>query len=653
MKKVVLKSLRLINFRGAKERKIEFGEKETFISGANGTGKSTIYDAFLWLLFGKDAQNRCDFEIKRIEDGKTLRRTDAVVIGTLDVDGEEVVLKRALVEEWVKPRGATEAVFKSNKTNCFFNDVPIKVTEYQVRVNNIVDDTVFKLITNPDYFPNMKWQEQREQLFQLAGTISDREIAASRPEYLELLDRISGKSLSDYRKELNAKKRKLKDELEQIQPRIDQTRKLMPEKKDFKEYEAQLALIDEDIAKVDKAISDKVEAENRLLEQSRKRMQKINELKGERQSLVFKIQSELKESEYKGNTERRDIELKIKITENESKTLQKSVQSAQKNIDDGKALVEKTMKDVEDLRRLWHDENEKTYDGDDTCRLCGQPLPISMRVNALQMFRDEKDRKLSDITEKGVIANEKVKELEKNIKNDEMRLEDIVDEAMKKEALLSELKETLSNMPMPEKAPDAKTHIESNERYIALSEEIATLENAVTERVPDNSILQEQKKELVKKRDDVKSILSDKDIIAKCEKEIEELEEKGRDVAQQIANVERDEDISSGFTKAKIEECEKRVNSLFSFVTFKLFDYTNEGNEYETCVPLINGIPYPVANTAGQVNAGLDIINALTRFNNVCAPIFIDGRERVNEIIDTESQIINLSVSKDKELVII
>lgn len=107
-----------------------------------------------------------------------------------------------------------------------------------------------------------------------------------------------------------------------------------------------------------------------------------------------------------------------------------------------------------------------------------------------------------------------------------------------------------------------------------------------------------------------------------------------------------------GFTKAKINECENRINGLFTHVTFKLYDYTLEGNAVETCVPLVNGIPFFVANTAGRINAGLDIINALCRFYNVSAPIFIDSRESVNNLIPTDSQIINLVVSHDKEIVV-
>ena len=146
--------------------------------------------------------------------------------------------------------------------------------------------------------------------------------------------------------------------------------------------------------------------------------------------------------------------------------------------------------------------------------------------------------------------------------------------------------------------------------------------------------------------------LSARDQIKKCDDEIARLEASGKDLAQQIADAEKEEYTITQFTKAKIDECERRINGMFKMVKFRLFDHTVDGNEFEVCVPLIDGVPYQAANTAKQVNAGLDIINALCKFNGVCAPIFIDNRESVNTLIETESQIINLVVTTDKELVI-
>ena len=116
MKKVILKSLSLTNWKGEKQRTTEFNEVETTISGENGLGKTRHFDAFMWLLFGKDSQDRKDFNIKSIVDGKPLEKVECEVSGILYVDGDEISLRRAYVEDWEKPRGQVEQVFKGNHT---------------------------------------------------------------------------------------------------------------------------------------------------------------------------------------------------------------------------------------------------------------------------------------------------------------------------------------------------------------------------------------------------------------------------------------------------------------------------------------------------------------------------------------------------------
>jgi ABC-type proline/glycine betaine transport system ATPase subunit len=219
--------------------------------------------------------------------------------------------------------------------------------------------------------------------------------------------------------------------------------------------------------------------------------------------------------------------------------------------------------------------------------------------------------------------------------------------------LIKELQKELSELPKVEK----ETIVVDEElpEFLELAKKIAALEKEVsdTKTGDDNgSELRNQKFVLQNQIRDCENKLWNRYLIDKYTQEIAELETKGKDLAQQIADVEREEYVIMQFTRAKIDECEKRINGLFHHVTFKLFDYTLDGNEFECCIPLVNGVPFDVANTAGRVNAGLDIINALVKFYGVSAPIFIDNRESVNNIIDTQSQIINLVVTKDKELVI-
>lgn len=651
MKKVILKSLSLTNWKGEKQRTTEFNDVETTIMGDNGLGKTRHFDAFMWLLFGKDSQDRKDYNIKTLVDGKPLQKVDCEVSGILDVDGEEIKLRRAYVEDWVKPRGQVEQVFKGNHTETYFNDVPLNVSEYQKRINAIIDDSVFKMVTNPLFFANMKWQDQREQLFQLAGTITDGEIAAQKPEYAALLDKISGKSMVDFKREISARKKHLKDDLAQIQPRIDQTTRLMPENMDFDKLEKELTGVDAEIAEIDKAISDKTAAIRKQYEGVQAKQNQINELKQKRQQVLFTEKERSREAAFAANANRRELENNIKETENEIATMQRGVQLSQRELTGLQERLASKKTEVDNLRKSWYDENAVEYQGDDICHECGQVLPEEMRANARQMFADSKAKKLAQITQKGSELGKEATQLEQDIAQAESSLKNAENELQEKRDKLVELNKQIVELPV---VGESEVKPEEIHEYVQLTGQIKTLEATLesgTEKI-DTTDLQNRKKGFQQMRDEIKERLAKRELIAAYTKEIADLEAKGKDLAQQIADVEREEYTIQNFTKAKIDECERRINGLFSLVRFKLFEYTIDGNESETCVPLVDGVPFPSVNTAGKVNAGLDIINALCRFYNVCAPIFIDGRESVNRLIQTESQIINLVVSNDKNLII-
>lgn len=641
----------MVNFMGEKQRTTDFHDVETSIYGENGLGKTRHFNAFMWLLFGKDVQDRKDFNIKSIVNGQPLKKVDSEVSGILNVDGEDIKLRRVYTEKYVKPRGQIEEVFKGNETEVYWNDVPLKVGEYQSRINEIINDSVFKMVTNPMYFPQLKWQDQREQLFMLAGTITDAEIAARKPEYQALLNKITGKSMADFKREIAAKKRNLKEDLEKVQPRIDQTYRLMPKDIDFVTIEKNIAILDTQLSDIDKSIADKTTAIRQQYEGVQAKQREINELKQKQQKLVHDAKTQASEAAFEANSARRNLESNIKIAESELSNLNRSVQLTEKELADLQKRLETTNQEIIDLRAKWHEENEKEYCGDDNCYACGQLLPEEKRTDARKIFSDSKDKTLGSINDNGVALSNKVNEIEQDIENAQNQLNKAIEERNIKQTEIDSLKKQLSEMPV---VGEQVIKGEELPEYTNLQAEIEKIEATLDDGVQkiDTSELQAQKKEISSKRDELKSELQKRDLIESYTKEIKELEAKGKDLAQQIADVEKEEYIIQNFTKEKIDECERRINGLFSLVTFKLFDYTIDGNESETCVPLVDGVPFGSVNTAGRINAGLDIINALTKFYGVSAPIFIDGRESINKLIDTESQIINLIVSKDKELVI-
>lgn len=652
MKKVILKRLILINFKGEKSRITEFNPSETFIYGANGIGKSRHADAFSWLLFGKDTEDRKDYKIKTIVNGEELHKVECSTTGVLDVDGEEITLKRALVEDWVKPRGQAEQKYKGTHTECWWNDTPVSVTEFNKRVADIMDSTLFKMITNPEFFARMPWKQQREQLFQMAGTIGDGDIAAMKPEYAALLDKIGGKSFDDFKAEIAAKKKRLKDELAEVQPRIDQTHKMKPQADDFAAIEAEIADIDKQVADIDKSISSVAAAVSKAYEEQSEKRKRLDALQSEYDKILSDAKAKAQNEAYSANARKRELEA-------DAKAKQKEVEFAKKDVEFCKAKIArlendkaKYEKERDGLREKWYAENSRVYDGSTVCPHCNQDLPKAMIEKAQAMFNKAKAEKCDAINEQGKQASAELdkvcKELVSVFKEHEEATNRLNDAIAKLSAVMSELK-PLDDVAVQDVDPEQLPELVSKKQEIEAAKGSF---KEVAEPGADSDVLQVKKRDLQNQRAALSTRLAARETIARCDKEIETLESEAKRLAQQIADIEKEEFVAQEFTKVRIDESEKRINAMFKAVKFQMYEYTIDGNPVETCVPLVDGVPYDSANTAGRINAGIDIINTLCRFYGICAPIFIDNRESVNDLMTTESQIINLVVTKDKELIV-
>ncbi|MZL49965.1 AAA family ATPase, partial [Clostridium beijerinckii] len=176
MNTVKIKKLILKNFKGIKKLEIDF-KKVTNILGENATGKTTIFDSFCWLLFGKDCKDRKDFEIKTLAPtGEALHGLEHSVEAILEINGEEVTLQRIYAEKWTKKKGLADKVFSGHETTYYINQVPTKQKEYNEKVAEILPDSTFKLISNPLYFNNLEWKKQREILLQIIGDIDQENV---------------------------------------------------------------------------------------------------------------------------------------------------------------------------------------------------------------------------------------------------------------------------------------------------------------------------------------------------------------------------------------------------------------------------------------------------------------------------------------------
>lgn len=652
MKRITIEELHLLNFRGARDVRVSFTAGTNIVCGDNGTGKSTLMDAFLWVLFGKDADDRKDCEIKRIEAGKTLRRTDATVECRLSVDGRLHTLRRSLREVWSKPRGATEPVFKGNETEYSINDVPKKMSEFDAWVaEHLAPADVFRMLTDADCFPRLRWEKQREKLFELAGGVDEEAVKASVDGLADLLARLSDKSLEDYRRELAARKRKLRKALEEIPARSDQTRLMIPTTDARDVWERKLADVDARLADLNREAADFAAQERARGAEARRRVEEVEALKTRMARRTAELRRAAIEEAEKKNEGRRQVEARLRDLKAVDAEATRRLKDAKGEVDELALRINQKEEACERLRAAWYAESARPYTGDGVCPHCLQPLPEEMQRDNRRRFEESKNERLSQIQTDGHRTKAEITRLEEEMKTAEARLDRAAADAFDAEASAEILREELAEMP--DRVEPAAVDPMADEAYRAMAEELERLEadapqTSQASEPNGGEAITARLATLNRERDTIRRGLSDCDTADSLRAEIRRLDEEARTLAQQLSDVDRDEDTMRRYTRARIEAMEQRVNSLFRTVRFRLFEYTNEGGEVDTCVPLVgdDGVPYPVANTAAQVWAGLEIIRVLQQHAGVSAPVFVDGAERVTHFPRMDHQAILLKVAQ-------
>lgn len=670
MKTIKLLSISLLNFKGIKSITINADGANTDIFGANGTGKTTIADAFTWLLFGKDTTDRKDFEIKTLDQtGRVIPMIEHKVSATLLVDGETLSIRRVLRENWVKKRGNEEREFSGNVTELYWNDVPMQVTEFSKKVSDILPEQVFKMITSPIYFNSIKWQDRRNLLIDIFGEVSNEEVAKGNTAFEKLLEKLTqGKTLEDYKAQISASIKKAKEDLKAIPARIDEVFRGKPEAQDFRVleielegYQKKLEKVDEEIANINKAFDSKLEAQRGL-------KLKVNNLKSEIEIIEQKAKNEAN-NRLKPDTSVLDGLVKSKDAKiQELQSYESALKTLESKKDGISSQIVATDKQITDKRQQWHDENAKVLEfkeDDCTCPTCKQALPAgdieSKKAEAMQNFNNTKLGNLKRIQTEGQNLATQKENLEAELKTIESRIETGKSsiENCKKELQAIVDKIDLENANNSTNGLEQQSFDNVYQSLLDLDnnyqEKILEMEayEAQIQELPtvDTSELIDKRKSIVSEIDNIKAKLQTKAQIEAADKRILELQNEEKNLSHQIANVEKEQFVIENFIKAKVDALENVVNSKFKFVKFKMFEEQINGGLRETCEATVDGVPYSDVNTASKINAGLDIINVLSEFYGINAPIFVDNAESVHTLIETESQMIRLVVSEqDKKL---
>lgn len=634
-------NLKLRNFKGIKELEIFFDGKNTNIYGKNATGKTTIFDAFKWLFFDKDSNDRKDFNIKTLdENNNPIHFLEHEVEATLIIDGQDMNFKKILQEKWVKKRGQEQQEFSGHETSYWIDEVPVKKKDYEEKINTLIPESLFKLITDPSYFNNqMSWKERRELLINISGgDISDETILNSDNQFTMLKNNLEGRTIEDYNKVLSAKIKDLNKQKETIPVRIDElTNTLVTEHNiNYEELENEKKQYDEELQKIELEMTD-------IQTRAKENMKKADELalsKNELNNLKFKLEVE---NNNKYSQENIELQNKVSLVENTLRNKKNSYEDIDRQISQDTTRRE-------ELYKKWDEVSTMTLEFDQNAFVC----PTCKREFETDQIEEKKKEIETNFinhinTEKQAINTEGKALTERIQKNKELKekLQDEVDSLTTElQSIIKKLEEIENNQSKIE-----NFDVTSLPKYQDKLKEVEKLQEYVNQLVAeDTTKIQERKSYIMEQINNVNKHLNERDVQEKTKSRIAELKKEEENISQKIQDLESQQFSIEQFTKTKVELLENAINSNFEIVNFRLFKTQINGGLEECCDTLVNGVPYSDVNNAHKIIAGLDIIKTLSRFYNKNAPIFIDNRESINKLCEINTQIISLVVTEDPKL---
>jgi DNA repair exonuclease SbcCD ATPase subunit len=633
-----LTKLELLNFKGLKSFAINING-DVVIRGDNATGKTTVFDSVCWLLFGKDSLDRADFEIKTLEAGEPIHKVNHEVTGTFTLDeGGTVELKRVYREKYSSPRGG-EVTLTGHTTDYFVDGVPKKEKEYKEMASSLVDESIFKLITNPLYFnETYSWQNRRKLLLEMCGDISDEDVIASHSDLKALTDILSGHSVDDHRKVVASKKSTINKELDMLPVRIDEALRGKPEvTADPEVLRINIDTLNADIEKLenDKALLQNghsiVDKRAELKDVQRKIMARETELQ-----MDCKKQCAIKSNEYAAVVA-------------EINRLTSKIEDTKRRIDESAATINLIQGLIGELTIQRSQINAETFvaDIDDHCPACGQKLPAEQiqdtYAKAEANYNLKKSKQLEEIERSIALKEQDIEGIKKRDANLEP-IETLEALIKAKELLRGTIAEELEKLTAPV--------LDDDSEYASLKAEEFMLQMAIDE---DNSDHSEELAELEIKisankteRMKLEQELNKFAEIKRIDIRVSELEAKQAELSEEKMKLDEASYLMDEFVKAKVNMLEESINARFKLARFRMFNIMLNGNVEECCETTYKGVPYRSMNNAARINVGLDIINALTSYFKVSAPVFIDNAEAVTEFVSVNSQTIKLVVDESK-----
>lgn len=630
-----LLSLKIKNFKGISGITIEPNGRDIDILAANGLGKTTIMDAFQWLMVDKDSLGKSDFEIKPHDSiGKGINVEVEAVLSAPDV-----TLKKVYYEKFTKKRGSASTEFTGHTTDYFVDGVPVQKKEYTDRVDTIADGTTMRMLTDPRYFNEiLEWQKRRSILLEMCGDVSDKDVIDSSEELSPLPEIIGTRTMAEYRKIAESRRREINEELKAIPIRIDEANEsiIKPEKsvstaktliKSHKEkLDAKTSELNRLENNTEATAKEKElnQAESDILKAQNAHQKKINEALESKRQVMNKAQQELDEATGDHNKTLVEIDrLEKSITSDESK--------------------------LPPLREKWTAIDSEEFDPPETpgnCPTCGQVIPVSKiesaNNKALEIFNLDKSNRLSTINTQG-------KEIKSNIANAKFELEKLIKKSSGEDNLLVTLTASFEKAKAAYDDTNEKPQsiIDLESKRDEIKAEIQSLENS---SAPKINVIKDYIDQIHERINELNVDILQHEHNKTTEKRIQDLLTREKEIAGEFETIERNIYLIEQFTRAKVAMLDDRINSRFSTVRFRLTEEQINGGLKDVCIVTSPaGVGYWSMNNAARIQAGAEIIRAAQEHYGIQLPVWFDNRESVIDIPDMGCQVFSLYVDPIKD----
>lgn len=595
-----LKTLELENFKCHKSLHLDLGGGDVCIRGDNAAGKTSVYDAFVWLLFGKDSSGNASSEVKPLgADGNVLdhEAVTAVEAGLL-VDGAPLRLRRTLRENWNVRRGEEQPAFEGNTSEYFVDGVPCRAGAFRAKVAELVDEEKFRLLTAVNAFAvGLPWQKRRELLFDLFGGLDDGTVMETDPRFGPLAEELGSLTLEELHRRCTHEKRGLTVTKNEIPARISECERTVSD----------LAGLDFTRAEADAAF---------WTGEAERIAQELLQL--ENPAAVQSLRMGLREAEL----ECRTLETEQRAAVSRTGALQADSRRLET---EKKRLVQRLAecaRNAEALLREWESRQGTSFTGG-SCPTCGQLLAGEALRRSEAEFSAQKQRDLQ--------------RLETERSREEARANQYAAELARTEEALGAAREKLS-VGAQEEPPRLR---ELKEQIRREQEELVRIQQDSRRAVERKRAEQEHAKQLLS---EAQGILAKRSALEYARERITALRVDGAAAAEKLRKVEQLLYWMEEFGRYKASFVESGINGRFRLASFRLFREQFNGGVEERCDVVYDGVPYAGLNTGMRTNVGIDIINTLSCAYGVTVPLFVDNAESITELEAHDGQLIRLTV---------